>query len=138
MRKPVLENGNVNCLGTNAQTVFDKRRNPKQVFMVVEIGKHVHNRHWQSTCCVETDSVDLKPSTRNSRFWPVKFKRCAKPTDTHEWKQQEPHIARAVVTSVCELQHHAAIHHAFAGFRTFSEHMVRLQASKHSLFCAEN
>ena len=42
MWKPVLENGNVNGFGTNAQIVFDKRRNPKRVFMVVEFGKHVH------------------------------------------------------------------------------------------------
>ena len=39
---PVLQNGNVNDFGTNAQTVFDKRRNPKRVFMMVEFGKHFH------------------------------------------------------------------------------------------------
>ena len=43
MWKPALENGNVNGFGTNAQTVFDKRRNPKRVFVVVEFGKHVHS-----------------------------------------------------------------------------------------------
>ena len=42
MWKPVLEIGNVNGFGTNAQTVFDKRPNPKRVFKVVEFGKHVY------------------------------------------------------------------------------------------------
>ena len=41
MWKPVLENGKINGFGTNAQTDFDKRRNPKRVFMVVEFAKHV-------------------------------------------------------------------------------------------------
>ena len=53
-----------------------------------------------STCCVGTDSVELKPFTKISSFWPVKFKRCARPAETHEWVQQESHITRAVVTSV--------------------------------------
>ena len=42
MWKPALENGNVNGFGTNAQTVYHKRRNPKRVFMVVGFDKHVH------------------------------------------------------------------------------------------------
>ena len=42
MWKPVSENGNVNGFGTNAQTVFHKRRNPKRIFMVVEFGKNIH------------------------------------------------------------------------------------------------
>ena len=42
MGKHVLENGNVNGFGTNAQTVFHKRRNAKRVFMVVEFGKNIH------------------------------------------------------------------------------------------------
>ena len=56
-----------------------------------------------STCCVGTDSVELKPFTRISSFRPVKFKRCARSAETHEWVQQESHITRAVVTSVYEL-----------------------------------
>ena len=42
MWKSALENGIVNGFGNNAQTVFDKGRNPKRVFMVVKFGKHVY------------------------------------------------------------------------------------------------
>ena len=40
--KPVKLYWNFNGFGTNTQTVFDKRRIPKQLFMVVEFGKHVY------------------------------------------------------------------------------------------------
>ena len=93
MWKPVLENRNVNGFGTNAQTVFEKRRNPKKLLMVVEFGKHVHFALLRR----------LKPFTIISSFWPVKFKRCARPAETHEWVQQESHITRAMITFVCEL-----------------------------------
>ena len=38
----VLENGNVDGFGTNAQTDFHKRSNPKRVFYVVKFGKNIH------------------------------------------------------------------------------------------------
>ena len=37
-----LKNGNLNDFRTNAQTVFDKRPNPKLVYLVVDFGKHVY------------------------------------------------------------------------------------------------
>ena len=94
MLKPVLENGNVNGFGTNAQTVFHKRRNPKRVFMVVEFGKNLHFDLLRGNGFRQIGAV-----YRISSFWPVKFKRCASPPRS---TQQESHITRAVVTSVYE------------------------------------
>ena len=70
MWKHVLQDGNFNGFGTNAQTVFDKGRNLERIFMVVDL-----TNKFTSTCCVGTDSVELKPFTRVSNFCPVKSKR---------------------------------------------------------------
>ena len=98
MWKPDLENGNVNGFGTNVQVVFDNGVTLNEFSRWSNLANM-----FTSTCCVGTDFVELKPFTRIFSFWPAKFKRCARPARTNEWVQQDSHITRAVVTSVCEL-----------------------------------